>query len=130
MPARSLTVYVDYVTAKPITIDFSQQDSVALSTQEYVFLTVESSLLDAYRTFADAQNGVYTFDFDKNGADDVRLERYRAVKLSTASIAHSVSFSKEGLSGAVLFAGDLPVCRRVAAQCEPLFEISAGRRQL
>ncbi len=109
MPARSLTVYVDYVTAKPITIDFSQQDSVALSTQEYVFLTVESSLLDAYRTSADAQNGVYTFDFDNNGADDVRLERYRAVKLSTASIAHSVSFSKEGLSYSpvtFLFAGE------------------------
>ena len=109
MPARSLTVYVDYVTAKPITVDFSQQDSVALSTQEYVFLTVESSLLDAYRTSADAQNGVYTFDFDNNGADDVRLERYRAVKLSTASIAHSVSFSKEGLSYSpvtFLFAGE------------------------
>lgn len=109
MPENSLTVYVDCDRAKPITIDFSQQDSVALSTQEYVFLTVESSLLDAYRTSADTQNGVYTFDLDSNGTDDVRLERYSAVKLGTASIAQSVSFSKEGLSYSpvtFLFAGE------------------------
>lgn len=109
MPAHSLTVYVDYDRARPITIDFSEQNTVALSVQEYLFLTVNSSLLDAYCTAADSQNGVYTYDLDQNGADDVRLERYQAVRLSTASIARSVSFSREGLPYSpvtFLFAGE------------------------
>lgn len=109
MPAYSLTVYIDCVRATPITIDFSQQTAVALSMQEYLFLTVYSTLLDSCRTSADSAGGVYTYDLDQNGSDDVRLERYKAIRLETASIAHSIGFSEEGQTYSpvtFLFAGE------------------------
>lgn len=97
MPDHALIVYLNYETAKPINIDFSHGDTVSLSTEQYLFLTVNSNILTPYRTSSDG-SGTYTYDLDSNGADDVRIERYQAVKLGTASIQTSVSFSKDGAS--------------------------------
>lgn len=95
MPAKSVTVYPECKFDTPLDIDFSCSSVVPLAAKEYVFLAFSSGLY-AYCTEQDSDKGVCTYDLDQNGTDDVRISRYQAEKLPTASIARSIAFTKTG----------------------------------
>lgn len=95
MPNHSVIIYLDGSVSKPIEFDLSNQNSVTIDSKKYVYLIFDSTILSPYKT-SNPSDGTYLFDLDKNGSDDIMIERYKVTRLSTASVKNIVSIRKEG----------------------------------
>lgn len=95
MPNHSVTIYIEGSYSKPIEFDLSGQNSVTIDSKQYLYLIFDSNILSPYRT-SNPSEGAYVFDLDKDGSDDIMIERYKVTKLSTASVKSIVSIRKDG----------------------------------
>lgn len=109
MPDNSATVYVDGAYAKRLTVNFNGADSVPLEPAAYTYFMNASQTM-RNRRLADLGDGAATFDLNSDGTADVRIERYRAVRLNTATVAKSIVFADKGAAYApvsFVFAGEV-----------------------